>query len=180
VASFVSAYNALNPALAAENTQATAPQYWSEAGQAWAQLPLEKTSGINQLNLADYLSATNPQISAANVATPQNYADVAALQSMLGSNTPALPISPSTASQAGTALNFNATGALNASGLNAAATQDQQALNSLEQLIQQTQSTSPQGSPGDSGYGIYQKNYQNINTLQQYLNQIQNGLAGLQ
>lgn len=54
--------------------------------------------------LTNYLLQGNPQdISAVNTATAQDYADVAALDSILGSNAPVVPITPDTASQAGKA-----------------------------------------------------------------------------
>ena len=75
-----------------------------------------------QINLLAYLNQQDPNavITDANTATAQNYADVAALQNMMGSATPNTPITSSTASQAGTAPtalginSFNTTGALDA------------------------------------------------------------------
>jgi hypothetical protein len=52
-----------------------------------------------QINLANYLAQTSPQITAAEAATPTQYLDVAKLQNMLGTNAPVFPISPSESSQ---------------------------------------------------------------------------------
>ena len=92
------------------------------AGQYAGQTPTQ------QINLLAYLNQQDPNavITDANTATAQNYADVAALQNMMGSATPNTPITSSTASQAGTAPtalginSFNTTGALDAA-INASA-----------------------------------------------------------
>ena len=56
------------------------------------------------LNLAQYLSTVAPgQVDAQNVASPTQYADVAALSNLMGTSAPAEEINSSTASQAGTA-----------------------------------------------------------------------------
>ena len=55
------------------------------------------------INLSQYLTQTAPNVTAANVATPTQYADVAALQSILGGNAPVEPITATTAGEAGTA-----------------------------------------------------------------------------
>jgi hypothetical protein len=88
------------------------PGWPSEQGatQVFGTLP-------NAISLTQYLNQTNPStINAANEATAQNYADVAALQSLLGGNAPILPITSTTANEAGTApqnlSSFNITQAL--------------------------------------------------------------------
>ena len=52
------------------------------------------------ISLVQYLSQTQPNISAANIATPQNYEDVAALNNLVGANAPAEIISPATSNEA--------------------------------------------------------------------------------
>ena len=82
--------------------------------QAMNTMDIEAITGINKsptagiTGLAQYLNpATNVNpgsITNAEVATPTQYADLAALDSMLGANAPTnLPISSATAAQAGTA-----------------------------------------------------------------------------
>jgi hypothetical protein len=96
---YADAYNSLNPAIDALR----AIEFDPNAARA-----LPRTDEV-PLDLSGYLTqGTPPAITMANVATPQNYSDVAALQNLLGANAPPLPISAATADQAGLGLNVNA------------------------------------------------------------------------
>lgn len=53
------------------------------------------------VDLSQYLKQTPADISVYNAATPQQYSDIAMLQSLLGPNAPGFPISSATADQAG-------------------------------------------------------------------------------
>lgn len=84
---------------------------------------------ISPIDLESYLSSGEaPSISAATVATPQNYSDVAALQSILSAGDyslpEALPINSSTATQAGLGLNPQNQDVLNSAGLASTLNQD--------------------------------------------------------
>ena len=75
----------------------------------WAQLSTDITSaaGVNMpVTLSNYLTQTAPTaaaISPQTYASPTQYADVAALQNILGANAPVETINSSTANEAGTA-----------------------------------------------------------------------------
>lgn len=80
-------------------------------GINWHPTPVFSTpSTPAQLNLAQYLSTVAPgAVDAQNVASPTQYADVAALAQLMGTSAPAEEINASTASQAGTAPTVGST-----------------------------------------------------------------------
>lgn len=92
---FANDFNNLDTSILGLNEQATS------TGQP--------NANLQTVNLANYLKQpTNvPTIDAATVASPTQYADVAALQQLLGTQAPTVPINASTAAQAGTGLNPN-------------------------------------------------------------------------
>ena len=102
------------------------------AGASQAGLPID---------LATYLSQTQPNVTDQNIATPTQYADVAALQSILGGNTPSMPITATTANEAGTAptnLNsFNLLGANQAADVAPLQAKENQDANTLAYLQDQ-------------------------------------------
>jgi hypothetical protein len=74
-------------------------------------------TGLSPISLSSYLTQTPaPTLDIADTATAQNYADVAALQSLMGGNALALPIGAATANQAGLGLGTTAADAFNTAG----------------------------------------------------------------
>lgn len=112
-ASWAADYNALNPAIqSAESLNNSMTRYGDQS-----------IKNINPVNLSSYLTQPGAPvpINAADVASTQNYADIAALEGLLGSGSNVvLPISSATASQAGLGLNTSASDTLNTAGINAA------------------------------------------------------------
>ncbi len=85
--SFAANLNTYNDSVAGNNQFQRNPQTYTQ------QTPI---------NLSTYFNPAQT-INSSTVATPQNYSDVAALQALLGQNSPVnLPISPDTSAQAGT------------------------------------------------------------------------------
>jgi hypothetical protein len=112
-AAFASDFNALDPAIQAAIVENNAPARYGDSS----------IKNINPVNLSAYLTQGAPgaPINEADVASAQNYSDIAALESLLGPNSPiTLPISSATASQAGLGLNENASDVLNTAGFDAA------------------------------------------------------------
>lgn len=74
--------------------------------EQWTQLSgyMSAASAVHApITLSDYLTQTPTNTTAQNIATPTQYADVAALQNLLGANAPTTPINATTANEAGTA-----------------------------------------------------------------------------
>ena len=116
-ASFAAAYNALNPAISAENNLAV------NSPARFIGYSMSNPTGVKPVDLSSYLTqpGTPTPINLADVASSGNYADVAALQDLLGPNNGiALPIDASTAGQAGLGLNPTASDTLNTAGFDAA------------------------------------------------------------
>ena len=137
---FATAYDQLNPAITAENTLAGSPT--------------RALYGTNQdlptLNLAQYLTqaGSGPTITAANVATPQNYSDIAAIQQLFGSDAPTLPISSATANQASLGNTALPTNSYDLTGLSGAAAPELAAAQSLESQLLQGANLDPAQTPG--------------------------------
>lgn len=113
------------------------PAQWATLSGQLAQDATETTANANtnlgdenvavsptQLNLSQYLTQSPVAVSAANEATAQDYANVAALNSLLGANAPVEPINASTAAEAGTAPTIASQNAFNLAGAEEAAQLD--------------------------------------------------------
>lgn len=171
---FAAAYNALNPAISAENSFVGNPNSARFIGYN-----VNNPTGINPVNLSSYLSqpGTPTPINLADVASSGNYADVAALESLLGpGNGIALPIDASTASQAGLGLNPMSSDTLNMAGFNAALSP---LIYPANQFIQHVQSDAA-FDPAQTGAqaGVISTGISNMNQIIAYLQQL-TGQQGL-
>lgn len=166
-ATWAADYNALNPAIT--NQQAVNSQPARSGTQ----------DTINPVNLSNYLTQAGapPEINAADVATAQNYSDVAALQALLGSGSPiTLPINASTASQAGLGLNPAAGDTLNKSALDAALTPLISPAQKYVQQIQAMASYDPAQNSAEANAIAQQES--GMNSIIAYLQQLI-GQAGI-
>lgn len=109
---FATDFNALNPAIIAA----------FNANRSMARHGVGTGENIKPINLSSYLTqgVPGPDATPANVASAQDYSDIAALQEMLGTQAPTLPIGADTANQAGTGLNQATGSTLDRAGFNAA------------------------------------------------------------
>jgi hypothetical protein len=160
-AAYASSFDALNPAINAEEA------LWNNPTRFIGH------SGLSPINLSSYLSpgTTAPPINLADVATPQNYSDVAALQALLGpGNNVPLPISAATSDQAGLGLNVNAPVTYNSTAAKQAfGAADQTAQKFAAQLAHDAQIDPAQTSEQAA---IMSKASTNINNIIAYLNQL--------
>ena len=106
----VSALQAINPLISKiDNEWNTDGPLSPRAGVLYPGYPNTLTTPLNFTTLAGYLyPSAAPVVTPQNVATSQNYADVAALNAMMGANAPAVPLTSATANQAGSNLNVPA------------------------------------------------------------------------
>ena len=112
-AAFAAAFNNINNAINAENSIANSRVRRTSISYA-------DPTGLHPLDFSPYLTQAGPvpEINPANVASQQNYADIAALQELLGNNYNVnLPINSTTADQAGLGLNYNGSNTVNLPGL---------------------------------------------------------------
>lgn len=124
---------------------------------------------LSPVNLSSYLTpGQSPNISLASVATPANYDDISALQALMGSNTPALPINASTVDQAGQGLNVNAADKFDLAGLNSSLRTMQSPLSDYEHILNNIMATDSQYNLGQRQ--AVQNAYGNIGNIQDYLN----------
>lgn len=121
------------------------------------------------LNLSQYLKSVAP--TAQNLATQQNYADVAALQGLLGTNAPVLPISSTTASEAssGTPLSLNYADAVQAA----------QIQNQVAPLQAQAQGIQNQINNAEQQYSANHFGGQTPGQFNSYINQLSSQLTAL-
>jgi hypothetical protein len=117
------------------------------------------------VSLQNFLNQTGAgSITEQNVATPEDYANVAAIQSLLGSNAPTVPIGATTAGQAGTApTNI---GTLNVGNA-------QQALSVSDQIAKLQQDAEQKVAYGNYLVGQWNANHfggQNANQFNSYMN----------
>jgi hypothetical protein len=159
------------------------PQQWATlssevqtANQNTANVP--QLTPFNYSNLVNYLtqsSANAPTPTAATLATPQNYTDVAALQSILGANAPTLPINATTAAEAGTVYNPNTFNI----GSAEANTQASSIVGQIYQLVNAANYASQQYQANHFGGQSPQQFNSYINGLQGQINGLQSQLQTL-
>ena len=144
------------------------PEQWTALSSE-----MQQTAGYGvPITLSNYLTQTAPNITTAEAATPTQYADIAALQNILGSNAPIEPISSVNAGQAG---QFPTLASLNQFNLAGAET----AAQSVPQLETQAQNLLKQKTFAIQQYGINHFGGQSQSQMNGYLNQLASQAAAL-
>jgi hypothetical protein len=139
----------------------------------WATLSSQMAADTTApINLASYLTQTAPNATAQNIATPTQYADVAALQNILGGNAPVEPITSATANEAGTALTPSQLNSLNI-GQAEIDTQTAPLVAQAQAIISEGNSANAAYNSGDHFGGM------DPGTFNNYINMLNSQLAGI-
>ncbi len=168
---FAADFNALNPAISAENNLAV------NSPARFIGYSTSNPTGLQPVNLSSYLTqgAASTPATLANVASSQNYSDIAALESLLGGGSNiALPISSMTADQAGKGLNVNASDTLDMPGFTSAISPLIPKATAFDQYVRSGAASDPAQNSAQAG--VIGSGIAGIEQIIAYLNQ----LAGYQ
>jgi hypothetical protein len=154
----------LSGQLAVDNKPATAT-YGTNLGTQ------NTTATPTPVNLSSYLTQTAPAVNAANLATAQDYANVAALQSLLGANAPVEPINSSTVSEAGTAPTLSSDNSFNLAGAETAA--------QLAPLEAEAQAVENYGNYANQQYGVNHFGGQTASQFNTFIQDLNGELSNL-
>ena len=165
------------------STLGVTPEQWTQlssdmAGAAAANVPISLQNYLTQSTpTAGAAGATGPGVyTPSNEASAQQYADIAALQSILGANAPTEPITSATANQAGTAPSlasldqFNYANADKAAANNATVAGLEAQANAYASEIAQA---------NDSWAGTQHFAGMNADQFNQYVNSLNGGIADI-